>query len=116
MSAAAGAPTISSLPIFDGDGAPDGLNLRVALRIDQAVHPVCRGERETHRHQLAGRRWQFVLGRLALQMGAIGIGDDQAGVLRKDLTGQLLREGKEQPVAMGAIVLPFLIGPQILQR
>ena len=46
----------------------------------------------------------------AVKMRAVGIGDDQAGILREYLAGQILREGEEQPVAMHPVVLPFLIG------
>ena len=51
-----------------------------------------------------------------MHVGAIGIGDNQAGFLGKDVARQILREGEEQPVAMGAIVLPFVIGAQIVER
>ena len=57
-----------------------------------------------------------MLRRLAMQVCAVGIGDDQAGVFRKNLAGQILREGKEQPVAMHPVVLPFLVGAQIFHR
>src|SRR6478609_1035347 len=39
----------------------------------------------------------------AMQVGAIGVGHDQAGLGRENLARQILREGKEQPVAMRAI-------------
>ena len=86
------------------------------LWIDQPVDPLRRGDGKAHRHQLAGRRRQPVLGRLAVQMRAIGVGDNQAGIRREDLAGQVLGEGKEQPVAMRSLILPFLVGAQILQR
>ena len=57
-----------------------------------------------------------MLRRLAMQMRAIGVRDDQAGILRKDLARQILREGEEQPVAMCPLLLPFLVGAQILDR
>jgi hypothetical protein len=50
----------------------------------------------------------------AVQMGAIGVGDDQAGLGRENLARQILGEGKEQPVAMRAVLMPFLVGAQIL--
>src|SRR5205823_10033567 len=86
------------------------LKLRVPLGVDQAVDPLGRGHRETHRHGFARRRGQAMLGRLAMQVGAVGVGDDQAGILWKYLARQILREGKEQPVAMHPVVLPFLVG------
>ena len=57
-----------------------------------------------------------MLGRVAMQMRAVGVGDDQSGIGRKQFAGQILREGEEQPVAMQPVVLPFLIGAQILDR
>ena len=90
--------------------------LPIPLRIDQAVDPLRRGHRETNRHRFARCRRQAVLGRFAMQMGTIGVSDDQAGVLRKNLARQILREGEEQPVAMHPVVLPFLVGAQIFHR
>src|SRR5215471_6580512 len=91
------------------------LELRVSLRIHQTVHPLRRGYSKTHRHQLARWRRKAVLRRLAEKMRAISIGDDQPRLFRKDFTRQILRESEKQPIAMGAIVLPFVISPQILQ-
>src|SRR5882672_7788459 len=93
-----------------------GLKFRVSLRIDQPADALCRGKREPHRHQLARRRRQAMLRRFAKKMRAIGVGDDQASILWKKIAAQILREGEEQPVAMGAVVLPFVIGAEILHR
>src|SRR4051794_3725913 len=90
--------------------------LRVSLGIHEAVDALCGGEGEFDRHQLAGRRRQAVLRRVAMQMRAIGVGDDQASLSWENLAWKVLREGKEQPVAMRAVVLPFLVGAQVLQR
>ena len=57
-----------------------------------------------------------MLGRLAMQVRAVGVGDDQAGAFRENLARQILCEGKEQPVAMHPVVLPFLVGAQIFHR
>src|SRR5262245_6821560 len=57
-----------------------------------------------------------MLGRLAEKMRAIGIGDDQTSILWKKIAAQVLRESEEQPVAMGPVVLPFVIGAQIFDR
>ncbi|MGY4347048.1 hypothetical protein ACVWXM_003515 [Bradyrhizobium sp. GM7.3] len=122
-------PTMSA-SIFDLDGGhaplcpPYGIalaaplfpKLRMPLRIDQPVDPQRRRHGEPHRHLLARGRSELVLGRLALQVRTIGIRDDQAGILRKDLARQVLREGEEQPVAMRPVFVPFLIGAQILHR
>ena len=86
------------------------------LRVDQPVDALRGGHREPHRHQLARRRGQAMLRRLAMQMRAIGVGNDQAGACGENLAGQILREGKEQPVAMRAIILPFLVGAPIWWR
>ena len=53
------------------------------LRIDQPVDALCGGQREAYRHQLAGRRRQPMLRRFAMQMRAIGVRHDQAGLLGK---------------------------------
>ena len=58
----------------------------MTLRIDQPIDPLRRGDGEAHRHQLAGRRRQPMLRRLAMQMRAIGVRNDQAGLLRSDIT------------------------------
>src|SRR5258708_4790635 len=79
----------------------------MALRIDQPIDSLRRCYREPHRHQLAGRRWQTMLRRLAMHMRAIGVGNDQAGVGGKNLARQILGEGEEQPVAMRPVVLHF---------
>ena len=57
-----------------------------------------------------------MLRRFAMHVRAIGIGDNQAGLFRKDFARQILREREEQPVAMRAVFMPFLIGAQILDR
>ena len=88
----------------------------MALRVDQTVDPLRRRHGETDGHQLAGRRRQPVLRRLALQMRAIGVGDDQASAGGKNLARQILRKREEQPVAMRPILLPLLVGAQILDR
>src|ERR1700694_867600 len=85
------------------------LKLPMPLRIDQPVDPLRRGHGEPYRHQLAGRGRQPMLRRLAMQMRAIGIGDDQPGLFGENLARQILREAEEQPVAMRAVVLPFLV-------
>ena len=68
------------------------------LRIDHAVDPLRCGHRKAHRHRFARCRRQAMLGRFAMQVRAIGISDDQAGVLRKNFARQILREGEEQEV------------------
>jgi hypothetical protein len=55
-----------------------------------------------------------VLRRFAEHVGAIGIRNDQSGVRRKNLGWHILREGEEQPVAMGAVVFPFVVGAEVL--
>src|SRR6266481_2068938 len=60
------------------------LKLPMPLRIDQTVDPLRGGNGEADRHQLAGRRRQAMLRRLAMQMRAIGVGDDQAGFGREN--------------------------------
>jgi hypothetical protein len=88
----------------------------VALWIDQPIDPLRRRDREPDRHQLAGRRRQAMLRRLAMHMRAVGVGNDQPGLLGENLARQILRKGEEQPVAMRPVVLPLLVGAQILDR
>ena len=57
-----------------------------------------------------------MLGRLADDLRAKGVSDDQAGVRRKYLAGHLDRGGEEQPVAVHPVVHPFLIGAEIRHR
>src|SRR5260370_2826904 len=92
------------------------LKLSVSLRIDQAIDPLRRSHREPYRHQLAGRRRETMLRRLAMHMRAIGVGDDQAGLFGKNLARQILGEGEKQPVAMRPVLLPLLVGAQSLNR
>ena len=92
------------------------LELAVSLRIDQTIDPLRRGDGETHRHQFPRRCGKAVFRRRAMHVRAVGIGDDQAGVGGKYLATQILGEGEEQPVAMGPVFRPFLIGAQILHR
>ena len=54
-------------------------------RIDQTVQAVRRGLGETQEHGLARRAGEPVLRRLAQDLGAVGVGEDQAGILREDL-------------------------------
>jgi len=54
-----------------------------------------------------------VNGCLASELRAKGIGHDEAGVGREDLARYLDRGGEEQAIAMGPIILPFLVGTEI---
>src|ERR1035437_8089663 len=107
---------LSPLSRHRGNFGGSNLKLAVALRIDQTVDPLRRGKREPHHHQLAGRRRQPMLRRLAMHMRAIGVGDDQAVLFGENLARQVLGEGEEQPVAMRPVIPPFLVGAQILDR
>src|SRR3954451_9687245 len=49
-------------------------------------------------------------------MRAECVRDDEAGVLRKDITRHLDGGREEQPVAMETIVHPFLVGAEVLDR
>jgi len=73
-------------------GHDDELKLAVPLRIDQPVDPLGGGHRKAHRHRFARCRRQAMLGGFAMQVGAVGVGDDQAGILRKYLARKILRE------------------------
>ncbi len=57
-----------------------------------------------------------MLRRLAMEMCAIGVRYDQAGVGWEDLARHLNRRGEEQPVAVQPVVLPFLVGAKVGDR
>ena len=57
-----------------------------------------------------------MLGRLAQDRGAEGVGDDQAGVGGKYRARNVEARGEEQPVAMQPVVDPFLVGAEIGDR
>ena len=57
-----------------------------------------------------------VLGGFAHQFGAVGIGEDEAGIGREDVERHGGVGGEEQPVAGDAIVGPFLVDAEILDR
>lgn len=88
----------------------------MALRIGETIEPLGRRQCEAEHHRLARRRRQAVLRRFAMQMSAIGVGNDEAGVCGKNPARQIARKGEEQAVAMRAIILPLSIGAQILDR
>ena len=52
----------------------------VRLGVDQPVQAVGGGLGEAEQHRLSGGAGELVLGGLANQLGAIGVGEDQAGV------------------------------------
>src|SRR4051794_28656765 len=93
------------VPAFAGTTWRDfaASKLGVPLGVDEAIDALRGGEAKPDHHQLARRRRQAVLGRVAMQMRPIGVGDDQTRVSRKDLARQILRKSKEQPVAMRAV-------------
>jgi NAD-dependent oxidoreductase involved in siderophore biosynthesis len=86
------------------------------LRIVQPTQPLRRHGGEAKQHALARRGGKFVFRRLAVQVRAIGVGDDQSGVAGKQVARHFLREGKEQPITMQPVVRPLPVGAQIGQR
>jgi hypothetical protein len=72
--------------------------------------------REAQHDGLAPRRHQPVLGRLAHDRSAEGIGHDQPGVAGKYLARHIDDGGEEQPVAMQFVVHPLLVGAEIGHR
>src|SRR6185295_17489628 len=94
------AATSQGVDARDKPGHDEKLELPVPLRIDQPVDPLRGRHCEPHRHRFACGGWQAMLGRLAMEMGAVGVGDDQTGAFREYLARQILREGEEQLVAM----------------
>jgi hypothetical protein len=61
----------------------------------------------SQKHGAAGRGGHSVFRGLPYDIGAIGIGQDQAGVLWKLAGWQALGDRKEKPVAIGVIIAPF---------
>src|ERR1041385_2647067 len=95
----------------------DGLELgERPLRIGERLQPQRRTARERKHHALAGRGVQAVLRRLADEMRAERIRHNKPRVVRENLARHLHRGRKEQPVAMEAIVHPFLVGAKVLDR
>lgn len=76
-----------------------------------------RGSASKSQEHCAPRRGSKpVLGRRAQNFRAIGISKDKARVLRHDIGGYGPWDCKKEPVAMGAVVLPFGIGAKICDR
>jgi hypothetical protein len=65
------------------------------------------------KHGAAGRGGHSVFGGWPYDIGAIGIGQDQACVLRKLAGRHALGDREEKPVAVGAIIAPFGVGTEI---
>ena len=86
------------------------------LRIGQPAQALGRSLGKTQHQRLAGRGSEPMLGRVTVQVRAIRVSDDQADVVRKYLTWQLVGEGKEQLVAMLPVIFPFLVRSKVGQR
>jgi hypothetical protein len=81
--------------------------------IAQAMEAMRSRMREAHEHG-AARGWGYsMLWRLPQNIAAIGIGQNEPGVLGHDVDGHALGNGKIELVAMGAILTPFCIRAKI---
>jgi hypothetical protein len=72
------------------------------------------GEGEHHAPARGGM--EPVLRRLAHHRRAEGVGDDEAGVRRKNLARHVERGGEKQPIAMQPIIEPLLVGTKVGNR
>lgn len=84
--------------------------------VGQYLQPSCGRACKQQQHGLAGRGMHPMFGRLTHKIRAEFVGNDQAGILRKNLMRHVSGGRKQQPVAMHPIVLPFLIRAEIGNR
>src|SRR5947209_4709832 len=100
----------------DARKRPYGRSTHLTTWIRQKLKPRGGGASEAQHHAAAGSRAQPMLGSLSLDRGAERVGEDQAGVVWKNLKRHVQRGGKKQTIAMGAVFRPFLVGAIILDR
>ena len=86
------------------------------MRVSQLLQSVCGRACNQQQHRLARRRVQPMLGRLAYEIGAKLVRNNQPRIIRKNMTWHVGSGCKEQPIAVHSIVLPFLIGAEIGDR
>ena len=87
-----------------------------SLRVGNSLQPKRCRMRKAQGHRSAGRRRNTLLRRFANDRGAEGVGDDQAGPGGEDIARHPGMGGEEQPIAMAAIIHPFLVGAKIRHR
>ena len=63
-----------------------------------------------------GERDIAVLRRIAQDLGAVAVGEDEAAFFRKDFRGHARMGGKEEAVGMQPVVRPFAVDAKILDR
>ena len=80
------------------------------------VKPVRRRIAEFEKHVFAGRRREPVKWGFADDSCAIRVGDNETGAFWNEISREIGRDRKEKAVAMVAVALPFLVGPEILNR
>ena len=86
------------------------------VRIGKRLQPHRRGAGEQQHHRFACGGGQLVLGRLAFEFGAKCIGHDESRIGREDLARHFDGCREKQPIAVGTVVLPFLVGAKIGNR
>ena len=87
-----------------------------SLRIGQRLQAERRRVGKAQHDRLARCRGEPMLRRFTDDRGAERVGDDQPGVSREYLARHVEHGGEKQPVAMQAVVRPFLIGAKIRYR
>jgi hypothetical protein len=80
------------------------------------MKPLRRRMGKAQKQRAARRGGYAMLRRLPQNLGAIGIGNNEARAVRHDFDRHVLRNGKVKSVAMGAIVLPFAVGTEVRDR
>jgi hypothetical protein len=65
------------------------------------------------KHGAAGRGGHAKFWRGPHHIGAIGVGQNEAHILREVVAWHALGDREEKPVAIGAIVLPCVIGAEV---
>ena len=84
-----------------------------ALRIGNGLQAQRRGMGKAQGDRSARCRGNALLRGFAHDRGAERVGDDQPGLGGKGLALHAGMGGEEQPIAMAAIVDPFLVGAKI---
>jgi len=68
---------------------------------------------EFHRHHFPPRRGELVFRAHPLDLGIIGVGKDQAGVIGQQLYRKIAVHGPEEPVAPFQLALPLIVRHEI---
>ena len=84
-------------------------------RIECAVHAQAGRPGDGDQHGLAPGPAQGGMWCLPHYLAAEAVGEDQARVWRQDAVGEVRGDREQQPVAIGAVLRPFVVGTVILE-